>query len=992
MLANRNPDDEPVGNTLHSLPTNDGPSVDGYVGEDIIIPHNELRQSEPFKLVPVNIDVPVKGFNVLLGFNVHLKSFLGIFKRVVGTGGELSVRAFRENEVNVGLHNLYPFSLLIYKNYAKVGLFIEKYCDKMRNLRLYNTDAAFKAHEQAAGGDGNATVTVVPGVSMSSDQRKRYFNPHDKNILVYEVSVKHVELNTLAEIKNPETIKFKGVSGTGLEISTNAMYGQVCGFNPASHEAMLIYSGGDIVLKYLPELEDSTILVLNVSAATAITYLRNGINYLKQNLSSILVDGTECSLNTTNYTFNQGIHVVVFKYTGDTVVDSRSFNSVTALQAVFFSKKTKYIDSSIFDSRMEKLNAIMIPESVTGISSDAFGKNPSVLAKNSFVNNSQLNEIENNYWGLMVVDSVLENGLIICGSRVIGLDSGSGYENIIIPNGITEIANSAFSKSNITAITIPDSVTGIGTCCFYGCSGLTSITIPNNVTSLGNNCFYGCSGLTNVTIGTGVTSLGGSCFQGCSGLTSITIPNSVTGIGTYCFYNCRSLTSITIPNNVTSLSDYCFYGCSGLTSITIPNNVKSLGGSCFYACSGLTSITIGTGVTGIGSSCFYNCRSLTSITIPDSVTSWGGSCFLGCSSLTSATIGAGVTSVGDSCFYNCSSLTNITIPDNVKSLGTNCFQGCSSLTSATIGTGVTSLSSSAFCSCSNLETVSLGNNITGIGNYSFYRCYNLKNITIPNTVKSIGTASFINCESIVDINIPNGVTTIGASAFTSCTGIKNITIPNSVTAMGACCFYSAASLTSATINGNNLTISSSGFAYCKELSYVYLSDGVKKLNSYAFYNDSEIEEITIPDSVTSLGEYCFGWCSKLNRVNIGTGITAFPAYCFSHTGFKEITVPENVTNIGTYCFCGCTSLNSVYLNQTITSLTSATNCFTSCSNLARIVAKRSTAPAVAASTFNGVPQGGTLYYPAGSNYSSWLSTQSTYLGYYGWSGSTKAIS
>jgi hypothetical protein len=70
-------------------------------------------------------------------------------------------------------------------------------------------------------------------------------------------------------------------------------------------------------------------------------------------------------------------------------------------------------------------------------------------------------------------------------------------------------------------VTIPNSVTSIGSSVFYGCSSLTSVTIPNSVTSIGNNAFRGCSGLTSVTIGNGVTSIGKSAFRDCSGLTDI---------------------------------------------------------------------------------------------------------------------------------------------------------------------------------------------------------------------------------------------------------------------------------------------------------------------------------------------------------------------------------------------------------------------------------------------------------------------------------------
>ena len=192
-----------------------------------------------------------------------------------------------------------------------------------------------------------------------------------------------------------------------------------------------------------------------------------------------------------------------------------------------------------------------------------------------------------------------------------------------------------YNCSDLTSITIPDSITSIGNSAFNGCSGLTSIAIPDSVTSIGDSAFKGCSGLTSITIPDSVTSIGDSAFSGCSGLTSITIPDSVTSIGNYAFNNCSGLTSITIPDSVTSIGEWAFAGCSDLTSITIPDSVTSIGLSAFSGCSGLTSIIIPDSVTSIGVNAFYGCSGLTSITIPDSVTSIGLFAFSGCSGLTS---------------------------------------------------------------------------------------------------------------------------------------------------------------------------------------------------------------------------------------------------------------------------------------------------------------------------------------------------------------------
>ena len=50
---------------------------------------------------------------------------------------------------------------------------------------------------------------------------------------------------------------------------------------------------------------------------------------------------------------------------------------------------------------------------------------------------------------------------------------------------------------------------------FYGCSGLTSVTIPESVTSIGSRAFAGCSGLISVNIPESVTTIGNTAFQGC---------------------------------------------------------------------------------------------------------------------------------------------------------------------------------------------------------------------------------------------------------------------------------------------------------------------------------------------------------------------------------------------------------------------------------------------------------------------------------------------
>jgi len=299
-------------------------------------------------------------------------------------------------------------------------------------------------------------------------------------------------------------------------------------------------------------------------------------------------------------------------------------------------------------------------------------------------------------------------------------------------NGLTVTSiGSAFAETALTSITIPNSVTSIGTDAFYDCGSLTNVTIPGSVTSFGNWAFFDCSGLANVTISNGVTSIGDHAFYYCTSLTNVTIPNSVTNIGDAAFSGSTNLTAITVDTNnpAYSSANGVLFDKSQTTLIEYPGGLG-------------VSYTISNSVTSIGEEAFADDTSLTSVTIPGSVTNIGDDAFFYCTSLTSVTIPHSVTSIGGSAFQECSSLTSVTIPNSVTSIGYGAFAYCYSLTSVTILNGVTSIGSYAFFAC-GLTSVTIPSSVTSIGQYAFEDCFDLTKIYFTGNAPSLTNDSTV---------------------------------------------------------------------------------------------------------------------------------------------------------------------------------------------------------------------------------------------------------
>lgn len=224
---------------------------------------------------------------------------------------------------------------------------------------------------------------------------------------------------------------------------------------------------------------------------------------------------------------------------------------------------------------------------------------------------------------------------------------------VVIPskiNGVTvtTIGTDAFLGLNITSVTIPASVTEIGSNAFAGCTNLTSVHYAGDWSNLtiqsGNPAVQDAANAPLFDfefIPPDNTAVIVTNYKYNGAAADVTIPSRyqgkpVTTIGHAAFFN-SAVTSVTIPDSVTSISDEAFGFCSQLTNISIPNSVTYIGFSAFNSCTSLKSITLPSSLSTIQSYAFYNCGNLKTIRIPVSVTSIGNCAFDVCPSLMTVT-------------------------------------------------------------------------------------------------------------------------------------------------------------------------------------------------------------------------------------------------------------------------------------------------------------------------------------------------------------------
>lgn len=447
--------------------------------------------------------------------------------------------------------------------------------------------------------------------------------------------------------------------------------------------------------------------------------------------------------------------------------------------------------------------------------------------------------------------------------------------------------------------------------------------------------------------------LGGG-FENCTKLVDVVMQDAphtynFNKIGAADFSGCTSLESIRLTDSIEEIQIYAFANCSSLNNLVFEGKLKTIERQAFSGCTSLDKIT--TDIT-------------TAPTIENNTFSgvkYGGTLSYPSSSDYSSWLSTDEYYLG---YYNWNGEpTGGT--ENPDTGGTeNPDTGGSLLITYNV-TSTTESTRICFNTTSFSDILYNGVSIGLVNSYVFNDVgeHTLEFVLMGDTIRD---SSFNNCKSITSIVIDDSVKAIGNKAFRGCENVVDVRLGQSVEYIG-----------------------DYGFGYCYLLPSIVLPDSVMIIGDYGFVSCFELKSVIIGDSVTSIGNYAFRYCYLLEEITIGNSVTSIGNNAFDDCkSLISIKLPNSVETIGDKAFLDCHSLEYLEIGNGLKTM--GHQVFDTDdgvrSVLTTIVCRSQIEPTIYADTFKNIALRGTLYYPSGSDYSTWLDIGNTYLGYYLWNG------
>ena len=605
------------------------------------------------------------------------------------------------------------------------------------------------------------------------------------------------------------------------------------------------------------------------------------------------------------------------------------------LTEIIFPESLSLIEFSAFQG-CSKLVHINIPAGVEKIGDLAFGQCMSLLDINVPEENKHYSS----------VDGVLFNK---DKSTLIQYPAGMSG-SYIIPNTVTTIAVDVFTRSKLTEITIPGSVTDILDGAFWYCDNLKKIIdlriepqsitvdafegVPTDITVYvpkGSKGAY--SQAENWNRFSNFVELPGAGDSFTVGDFQYTILSDTGQDVSVAAANPSTLSGeVTIPATVTndgvvytvtSLTNSGFGYCSNLTGLNLPETLTSIGYYAFSTGEAFETISVSEDNNYFSSEdgvlfnkdktvlAQYPAGRTGEYTVSESVLTIGFGAFHS-SRLSQVNLPEGLTKIEDWAFFN-SSLTEIVFPESLSVIGGAAFRSSEKLVNINISAGVKEIQDVAFDGCLSLLDIKVAEGNENYGSLDGVLFNKDKSALIQYPAGKLG--AYI---------IPNTVTTIESLGF-SCSKLTEITIPASVTTIGNDAFFDCGNLNKIIdLRSEPQAITDYVFDGVPTDATVYVPKGSKEVYSQAdkWNQFSNFVELPAAGDTFKSGDLLY---TVLSAEDFEVSVAAADPKILS----GEVTIPATVTNDGVeytvttlanFGFSSCSNLTGLNLPETITSV------------------------------------------------------------------------
>ncbi|MCD8238022.1 MAG: leucine-rich repeat domain-containing protein [Clostridiales bacterium] len=616
----------------------------------------------------------------------------------------------------------------------------------------------------------------------------------------------------------------------------------------------------------------------------------------KDSITSIVVEEGITSLGNNAFNSLYNASSVSLPSTLRTICGT-AFENCSSLTAIDIPEKVKGIAERAFEG-CTGLTSITIPAATTSIGSSAFLSCTSLAS-------IEVSEDSQSYCS---VDGVLFNKDM---TDLHTYPAGKAAQDYEVPSTVGKILDSAFCKSTVQKVTLPDGLYCIEQDAF-AVSAITSINIPSTLTEAGAdnllvNILRDCYSLESITVDEGnelfssedgigfnadmtqlqlypaakldvtsysvpdsVTSVGRDSFANNSFIETVVLPESVTEIDSAAFYNCSSLTTVTLPSGLTSVGDDAFGVCSSITTVIYNGdswNDISFGGGNDYLINAYANVNLKWDITDDVLTIYTELSG--GLSIPnytgDNHAPWYDYYDGEEKEVKTIVVDSSITAIGDYAFTNSQSVESVVIQGDITSIGNFAFQGCH-ISSLNLPASLTSIGSFAFQSCIYLTSIELPENLTYLGDGAFDDCKSLAAITVAD-----GNTSFCSDE--------NGlIYTIDMTEIVACgtanPNVVNLVIPNTVKYVRGA-FNGNPYIQTITIaeGASDVVIGGWNFSNLENLVSIDLT-GVTQLEGGTFYNCSSLKNITLPSSLDIFGDDDFTECTAIEKVYCVSGSRA----------------------------------------------------------------------------------------------------------------------